>query len=416
MTGTPWSPHGGLFAGTAALEHLLAHAEVDLGEPWDGWPASEALLLGLGGLGFSVNLYPGPWGVHLALGSTRATGSGVLQRDICRRLGVRVEIEETGNAVLAGKALAERVDAGRPVLLWGSKAALPYLGFREDLAPVTEHLWVVTGHGPEPETFEIVDLAPGPLHLSKDEVAGARAALFTAKHRRMTLAEPDPEGRAREPLDPEHQILGALEATLQALREPLLPTQGLPGLRHWAENLGDSEGPWARQIAAESGLFDVLTGLFRSVQLETGGALRGLWADFLHQVETRFAAPALAEVEELYRLLARDWSDLATAALPENQPVLAEARRLLTERDRLFRRQGWRREGAAAKLDRSFRELRDEGGRKLVGSGTGLRALLADLGDRVHRIHRQETRAAEALATAVVDSRRRSRRTGATTA
>lgn len=154
MTG--WSPHGGLFAGTAALEHLLAHAGV---EPAQGLPTCEALLLGMGGIGFSVNLYPGPWGVHLALGFTRATGSGVFQREICRRLGIAVEIEETGNAVLAGRALVELARTGRPALLWGSKAALPYWGLRKELAPITEHLWVVTGEGSTPESLRIADLA-----------------------------------------------------------------------------------------------------------------------------------------------------------------------------------------------------------------------------------------------------------------
>ena len=409
-----WRPYGGAFAGTAALEHLLAHAGVAPEDPpWaEVLPrsdaGSESLLLGLGGVGFSFNLYPGPWGLHLALGFTRPVGSGVFQREVCKRLGVRVEIEETGNAALGGRALRQRAEAERPVLLWGSKAALPHMGLREELAPVIEHLWVVTGLGADRERYRVADLAPGPLELSVDEVAAARTALFTAKHRRLTVVAQD-EGRG-EPRhrDPRRLLRDVVTGTLDSLTEPLLPSQGLPGMARWADALEDTDSPrgWVWQLSTGARLFDVLTAMFRTVRLETGGALRGLWADFLHAAQSWTPVPALSEAAERYCDLAGNWRELADAALPEGGvPELAAARRLLIERDRRFRREGWERGGDSAErleqLDRELEEIR----RGLDG-GTGLsctrsRELMADLASRIRRIYRDETRAAEALQAAL---------------
>lgn len=400
-----WRTYGGAYAGTAALEHLLAHAAVELPE---GLPGSEALLLGIGGIGFSYNLYPGPWGVHLALGFTRPAGSGAFQRDVCRRLGVPVEIEETGNAVLAGRALREQVEAGNPVLVWGSKAALPYLGLREDLAPVTEHLWVVTGFAAERESFRIADLAPGSLELSENEMAVARSALFTAKHRRMTVKEEGTrKGGARNEEARSRLLRSGLPASVSALREPLLPGQGLPGIARWAASLEDGESPrgWPRQLASGPRLFDALTGLFRIVHLETAGALRGLWADFLHDAAEWGRAPALAEVEPRYRDLAVRWRELAVAALPDDVPALAEARRLLSERDRVFRRQGWERQGDSAsrldELDRKLDGLREGMDQALPPSSSRARELLADLAGRIRELHEEEQNAVETLSLAL---------------
>lgn len=409
-----WRSHGGTFAGTAALAHLLAHARVEAPEGLLGGESlpcsnagSEALLLGLGGLGFWFNLYPGPWGVHLALGFTRPAGSGVYQRDVCRRLGIPVEIVETGNAVLAGRALREQVEAGRPVLLWGSKAAMPHLGVREELAPVTEHLWVVTGFGAERERYRVADLAPGPIELSVDEVAAARSVLFTAKHRRMTVEVADSHGEAesRDSRRPglRRQVRDALTATLGALTEPLLPGQGLTGMARWAEALEDADSPrgWVRQLSTSAHLFDVLTELFRAVRLETDGALRDLEAAFLGEVADRIPVPALAEAETRYRDLAARWRELADAALPDGVPGLSEARRLFMERDRLYRREGWERDGESAarleKLDRKLGEIRHEMDAGAVPSAHETRELLADLADRLRRIYKEETRAADAL-------------------
>lgn len=397
-------PYGGACAGTVALEHLCAHAGLEAAT----LPLDEAWVLGAGGLGFTYNSYPGAWGVHVALGFLRPARAGVFLRRAAGELGLGVEVRETGNHAFARRWLGEALDEGRPALLWGSRAVLPWSGLRHGLRALVEHPWVVTGRGAAGGILRVADLAPGPLEMDEETTAEARAALFTAKHRQMTLAAP-----AAEAADPGRFLARALDASVRGLTDPLLPSQGLPALERWGRSLVDADDPrgWPRLLPAGTELFDALTDLWRQVEgWSGGGALRGLYGEFLSQAGEALgvdgpAATGLREAAERYRRLAREWTALAAAALPGSAPAeggdgLVRVRRLLEERDRIFRREGFHtREARRLEgIDRRLEGLRERAGVRFPLAPEEVEGLRGELSRRVAELHAREVEAVGVLA------------------
>lgn len=349
------------------------------------------MLAAAGGIGFSYNVYPGQWGVHVSLGFEVPAGAGVLARTACERLGVPASVDETGNATVAERSLLRILQSERPVMLWGARGRLPWYSVRENLVPLVPHQWVVFGFDPEDDVFHVGDLAPGPLVVARSGVAAARSALFSAKHRRLTVTED-----AGEPVDPVTAARRGLRSGLEALQRPLLPGQGLPGLARWADLLVDNSDAkgWPKLFGKWSGahFYDALVSIYQAVEVTSGGgALRGLFANFLER------AGAL-EASGHYRELAEAWSDLARAALPSEVPQLGRARKLLSRRDRLFREQGMDASEELADLDQALALLRERAETAPILTETESEELRRDLSRRVLDLHRGERAAAEVLA------------------
>lgn len=377
---------GGVFSETAALTHVLAHHGRTVGEG--------AVLAAAGGVGFTYKLYPGRWGIHVALGFEVPAGAGVLARTSCERLGVPVLVDETGNDVVAERSLLEVLRTRRPVLLWGARGRLPWFSVREDLVSLVPHQWVVIGFDPDDDVFHVADLASGPLPISRADLAAARAALFSAKHRRLTVKE-DPRGPV-DLVDPVDAARRGLRSGVEALQRPLLPGQGLPGLARWADLLVDVEDPksWPRMFGKWSGahFYDALVSIYRAVEITAGGgALRGLFAEFLERA-------GASEAAGRYRELAAQWSELARAALPSDVPQLGRTRKLLSRRDRRFRELGAEAMDELADLDRALALLRERAETAPLLTESESEDLLRDLSRRVLDLHRGERAAAEALA------------------
>lgn len=373
---------GGVFPETAALTHLLAHHGRSVGEG--------AVLAAAGGVGFSYNVYPGRWGVHVALGFEVPAGAGVLARAACERLGVPALVDETGNAVVAERSLLKVLQQERPAMLWGARGRLPWFSVREDLVSLVPHQWVAVGFDPEPDVFRVADLAPGPLRISRTDLAAARSALFSAKHRRLTVTDDRPE-----PVDPVEAARRGLRSGLEALRRPLLPGQGLPGLARWADLLVDTEDAksWPRMFGKWSGahFYDALVSIYQAVEITCGGgALRGLFANFLERA-------GASEAAGHYRELGHAWSDLARAALPAEVPQLGRARKLLSRRDRLFREQGAEATAELTELDRGLALLRERAETAPILTEAEAEEFRRDLSRRILDLHRGERAAAEAL-------------------
>jgi hypothetical protein len=371
---------GGIYDETAPLAHLLAH---------HGHPVSEGLLLAVsGGVGFSYNVYPGAWGVHLALGFGVPAGAGVLARAVGERLGVPTRVDETGNGVVAERQLLTGLAQGEPALLWGARGRLPYFAVREELVPLLSHQWVVWGYDARADTFLVADLAPGPLEVRREQLAAARSGLFSAKHRRLAVQA------GEEPLDLERAARRGLRAGLEALEAPLLLGQGLPGLARWADLLVDPQDArgWPRFFWSGGALFyDALVAVYEAVEIRCcGGALRGLLAEALARL-------GATEAAERYRDLAAGWSALASAALPAGYELLARTRRALTLRDRLFRERGGDAAAELVRLDEDLLALRREATAAPAVPEREAAELRGELSRRLLELHRGEREAARAL-------------------
>lgn len=378
---------GGVYAGTASLTHLLAHAG-DTGPP----VGESAVLAAGGGVGFSYNAYPGAWGVHVALDFAVPAGAGVVARASCDRLGAPAQVEETGNATAAERSLLRSLRDGHPCLLWGARGVLPYFRLREEVVPLVEHQWVVHGYDPESDCLLVADLSPRPLVVPRETIAAARATLFSAKHRKLTLE------RGRATVDADAAARRGLRAGLEAYRVPLLPGQGLNGLARWADLLVDTENPkgWPKLFSRWTGshFYDALVSIYEAVELtHGGGALRGLLALYL----TRAGASGPAA---RYRDLAAEWSALARAAMPSSVPHLGESRRLLSERDRLIRDVGPHSPEAKSRLavlDDRLEELRRQAAAAPILTDGETADFRRDLSRRILDLHRAERAAADDL-------------------
>lgn len=372
---------GGIYAGTASLAHLLTH---------HGRPVGEGALLALaGGVGFSYNVYPGPWGVHVALGFDVPAGAGVLARTACERLGVVARVDETGNAAVAERSLLETLEEGRPALLWGARGRLPWYRLRDELVPLVPHQWLAVGYEPETDEVLVADLAPGPLRSPRETLAAARQSLFSAKHRRMTIQD------TAAPADMAIAARRGLRAGVETYKVPLLPGQGLPGLARWADLLVDTEDArgWPRLFAPGNGpnLYDALLSVFEAIELTTGGgALRSLLAHYLDRA-------GADELAERYRSLADGWSALAHAAMPAEVPQLARARRLLSERDRRLREAGAQALPEIRRIDRDLTTLRQRAEAAPILTQPETEELRGELSGRVLDLFRAERAAAEEL-------------------
>lgn len=368
---------GGVSSETACLAKLLVHA---------GLHADEAAVLAAGGgIGFAYNLYPGPWGVHVAVGFLQPGGAGEFSRRAMERLGVEVRLTEESNAVFAERALVSELGKGRPAMLWGAKAELPWFPVRPELAPLVEHRWVVWGRESEDGDFLVSDLAAGPLRLDPERLAGARSALFAAKHRQLTVHS------VAEVPDPVRLDRAAARASARVLRDPLLPGQGLAGIERWAGLLVDREARrgWPRLMHPErpgKALYDALVAVYDAVELAAPGGLRELWALHLERL-------GASEAAGHYREVADGWRTVGRTALADGERLLRRTRETLRRRDRRFRAGAGRDE--LAHLDGELATLRGEASEGWTVAGP---AILDGLREALLEVHRRETAAATVLA------------------
>jgi hypothetical protein len=172
---------------------------------------------------------------------------------------------------------------------------------------------------------------------------------------------------------------------------------GLAGFRKWADLLTDARDRrgWPTLFPPGRALYLGLVAVARAVALG-GGALRPLYAAFLDEASDILSAPALRELGTAYRSLGQEWTDFAEAALPEGVPLLGHSGALLAQRRAAFVALGTGAADAIHGVDAELADLERQASENFPLDAEVSRALLADLGGRLHRIvdHEQEAVAA----------------------
>jgi hypothetical protein len=123
---------GGRHGESAAIKNLLAFAGV--GNPVTGEPMSEALCFGIaGGIGAGYSFCPSVPRYGCASGvsvigryKSYATDATWYQ-GFFDRIGAATRITETGGKGKAYQNLVSELEGGRPVVVWCSRARLPFL-------------------------------------------------------------------------------------------------------------------------------------------------------------------------------------------------------------------------------------------------------------------------------------------------
>jgi hypothetical protein len=126
-----------------------------------------------------------------------------------------------------------------------------------------------------------------------------------------------------------------------------------------------------------------------------GGLCRPLFADFLAEAAGALRDPTLAALGERYAELGREWSALADAALPDDVPLLGEAKALHGRKAELLHARAPAEEVRA--VWRRLDALAVEAGERFPLSESDCATLRAGLSERILALHAGEVAAHEAI-------------------
>ena len=293
---------------TTALRRVAAAAGVTV---------SEAMALGLGGgigglyMVFEYKGMPPTFYVATRCFPQYAYGKGFVTA-VARRLGLELDVVETGSKAAAARQLRERAAAG-PVIAWLDRGALPWGVRPAGAMGAMPHVVVVAAVDDDGATVH--DLAAEPRRLGLAELARARASLPKEKHRLAAVA-------ATTKVDLAASVRDAIAACAAELGGKAGPKQlagniGLNGLRKWASlvDAPKEKRGWPRLFADPGAFASALTwGHHWIEQADTGGgAFRPMYAAFLDEAAAITGRRTLRDAAAAYRALGVRWSELAAA-------------------------------------------------------------------------------------------------------
>jgi hypothetical protein len=374
---------GGTHPEAAALRNVLAY---------EGQSLSEAMVLGIGG-GIGLTYMVFEFGETPTLALLARNPGGDLIRPACERLGLALNVLETGGKKAAFKNLTDILDAGHPAIVWVAPPGLPYYG-----VPIEWIKWwnpvPIVVYGIEDNEAQIADLPRTPQTATLDELAMARGAQPYVKHR-MMVVEPGAIG------DLFAAIRSGIRACIQDLTEPPIANFGIKGIAKWAElmvNPRDKKG-WTKVFASPAAYFHALRNVYSGIEQSGtgGGALRGLYAAFLDEASGVLGSAAAKQAAVAYRECAGLWSAFACAALPDDVPTLRETRDLMAKRHALFCAQGGEALADMALIDARLEALKAERQAHSPMDAAAIKAHREALHHHLMRIHAAETNAVNAL-------------------
>lgn len=400
---TQWH-YPGTVAATTALRVLLAHA--GMRDPRTSAPFTEPMLFGLaGGIGigaFSFFYQKEEFASLFVAGRHEWFDDLGYLRAACERFGLTPTVRETSTVKTAGKQLREAVADG-PCVAWVDMAHLPHRAMPTEFCGSGYHVVTIYKLDEAAGTAMVGDLSDEPVLISLDDLAKARARIQKQKNRLLSVTGP------AKPIDLGKLVRAGLAACVHKLRNPTMKAAArnfkLDALAVLADRMFGSKDKdrWERVFARGPNLWRGLTGLHDCIEhYGTGGGLcRPLFADFLIAAGTVLKDPRLTALAGRYADLGRRWSDLADAAVPDNVPVLREAKALLVRKAELLASDG---PAAADEVRAVWTDLGDMAQR--VGadfplSESACADLRANLQVRVRAIHADETAALAALADVV---------------
>ena len=311
----------GLHPETAALARVLAHANI----AGPHGPATEALLLGLGG-GIGAACFTFEYKGHDAsfYVATRCEPQYAYGVDFittaAERAGATCTIAESTTPAAGAQKLAA---AAKPAIVWLDIASLPWsrkLGGAADLGAMPHVIVVEQIDG---DTAIVRDTPARPFAISLAELAAARKRLRAGKHRVLSVA------RGERPDWPAvyRDAIAACAAGLAGrtkIRGPMAKNFGLGGLRRWVSALANPKDAkaWTRVFppaSAASGL--AWTRYWIEHAGTGGGAFRPMYAEFLDGAAKVLGAPVLGPLAKDYRALGAAWSAFASSLLSPFEPV-----------------------------------------------------------------------------------------------
>ena len=388
---------GGTNPYTASICNVAA--QIGLSAPHTDKPFSEAMMLGIGGgigAGYMMIDYK-VISAMVMIGTRHLWHSDNVEfmRRICNRIGLNPVVKETSGKKAAKSNLRRPIEEGRPALAWLDLASISYSSLPEEYRRSFYHLVVVVGLDDDEGMAYLDDRAPAPMSVSQSELTEARAAIRNYKNRIMVAEHSD------GPADLRSAVEDGIRDCYKGLLNPRIKTFGLESLTQWAKlvaNPKDKRG-WPKTFEDPTELYTALTWVHHWIETggTGGGALRGMYADFLDEAAIVLDEPGLGGVSERYRDSSRLWSALADAALPDSIPLFRETRELSLRKRDLFQSQGAAGLQEIEEINQRLLAIEGEiaGSPQLNASETT--ALFTNLRDHIVGVYAAEKEAAQRL-------------------
>ena len=318
--------------------------------PHTGAPYSEAMLLGISGgiaFGYFTFHYQG-YDPQVNL-LTRNTFDPMER--VFERLKLPRDLRRSASAEKGRQNLIDALDDGVAPIASPDGSLLPYNALAYDEANWHTMPLVIYGYEPEKSEAYIADRSRVSLTVSTDELDQARGRIKKDRHVLLLLGEPDEGALA-------NAIRQGLDDCVKLMTEKppkgSAKNFGLRALENWADMLGKtSRGSWAKEYPTGRPLLAALTSAYtflgpafgKTVQAE-----RDVYADFLEEAAQVLELTALTDVAASYRAAGDAWQNLLDSLLPNDAPMLREAREAIDRKTALFIESG------AARLDEIIAE------------------------------------------------------------
>jgi len=378
------------------------YAYLGVKAPHTRQPYSEAMLMGVSGgavMGYFTFAYEG-YDPHVRI-LTRNTFDPL--DTLLERLGILQKLQQTSNPTTGVKNLVMNLESGRPVIVWADMWSLPY-----NALPFDPGMWaafpiLVYGYDEKNGQVWIADRARIPLTVTPAELAAARGRVKANKFRVLTLEAPIED---KLPGAVKKGIWDCIRLYTEAPPKGSRNNFGLAAYRWWAEQLSNPRArmSWEKEFPAGVKMYSGLTNAFQDIMIfgKEGSAERDVFADFLDEASLVLGEPALTEVAAGFRRSAVAWNALAQALLPDEVPLLGEARRLMLRRHRFFLEQGNAGREEMLQADQRLDEIRKMVSVEFPLNASQVAAFRENLCAQILAIHAIEKECVEALQQAMV--------------
>jgi hypothetical protein len=252
--------------------------------------------------------------------------------DTFRRLGGATAVKETSSGKSAEKDLLDSLERAEPAIVFVDMAYLPYMMMPED-AHFGGHTIVVHGLTSD-GVFQVSDRSVNPFELGRSDLQKARGSKFPPFQPRNRILLPTYPDKVAD-LGP--GIRESISNSCDSMLDPAISNFGLRGIKKWSSEVKK----WPANFK-DMALFGCLLNLFIYIEVggTGGGAFRTMYADFLDESARIMKEPGLSDVAAEFRGCGKQWSDIAKAAMPDDWDCMAQARRLIVQKNELFEREG----------------------------------------------------------------------------
>jgi hypothetical protein len=389
---------GGKHPETATIANVLANQ--GFVSPHSGRPFSEAMILGIaGGLGCGYILWEFEKydAAILVMGFQNRWNYTVdFMQNLCDRLGVSAEFQETGGQKTAQKQLEAALEAGIAPIAWIDQESLPYFYLRPMYNGCFSHF--VTAFGLEEGQVWVDDRARKPVLVEADDFAKARARIGSYKNRLLLL-----ESNGGE-VDVAAAVTAGIEDCIEHLGRDS-QTFAIPVYQKWAKMMTDTKNKkgWPVVFKDGKGLYSTLRSIHEGIKLfgTDGGGLRTMYSNFLSEAAPILNNNALNDAAERYKALGQLWAAFADAVLPERIQPLGETRKLLAQKYAVYNEKGGEGLDEVGELSGQLTDLEIELNSNMPLSAAETKVLFAEMQEHLYGLYTAEKAALDTLKAAI---------------